>query len=293
MIRLSSTAEVTAAVARARDLDVFSYTLQRGPVLDAIEAAASRGTHVRVRLEGAPFGDRKDALARYNRRIAAKLASDGAEVRLANADGSNAPVHTKAIVADGHLFLDDRNWCPSDFIVADDDPRDARRAVDAIDGRAVSDGPEDPIAMHKRSALEREAGVLREVRRGGEAVVESESFGYGNPVYPALDGLARHGVAVRLLVCKREARGVHEASALARLQRDGVSVRLTNATQKVAVAGSRAWIGSANASPDFGKPDMIDWGMRTEDAAIVEAARARFEARWDRARPFTAKAKLP
>jgi len=248
---------------------------------------------VRVRLEGAPFGDRKDALARYTRRVAAKLASDGADVRLAHADRGDAPVHTKAIVADGRLFLDDRNWCPSDFIVADDDPCDARHAVDAIDGRAVSDGPEDPIAMHKRSALEREAGALREAHRGDDIVVESESFGYANPVYRALDELAQNGVAVRLLVCKREARNRYEASALERLQREGVSVRLTDATEKVALAGTRAWIGSANASPDFEKPDMIDWGIRTEDAAIVNAARARVEARWSESRVFTPKTTSP
>src|SRR5215813_12511539 len=93
MIRLSSTAEVTAAVARARDVEVFAYTLQHGPVLDALESAASRGTHVSVRLEGAPFGDGKGALARYNRQIAATLAADGADVCLARADAGDAPVH--------------------------------------------------------------------------------------------------------------------------------------------------------------------------------------------------------
>lgn len=290
MIRLSATSEAAADVLAARCVDVLAYTLRRGPLLGALETAAERGAHVRVRLEGAPFGDTAGALAKYNRRIAGELARCGADVRLARATPASSgdpPVHAKALVADGKLFLDDRNWGEGDFVVADSDGGAVREVVDAIEGRAVHDVPSAPFAFSKNGALQREATLLREARAGDAAVVESESFGYANPVYAALDEFARRGGAPRLLVSSREARNARERAALTRLARDGVDVRLTTSTEKFAVVGAQAWIGSANASPDFQKPEMIDWGLTTTDAATVAAARARVESRWSTAKPFT------
>ena len=52
MIRLSSTQELLAAVRSAHDVSLTAYTMPQGAVLDGLVAAAERGTHVRVRLEG-------------------------------------------------------------------------------------------------------------------------------------------------------------------------------------------------------------------------------------------------
>jgi hypothetical protein len=288
MIRLSRTADVQAAISNARDVDVLAYTLRRGPVLGALEAAASRGARVKVRLEGAPFHDSGGSLALHNRRIVDELARFGIDARLAHADpaGANeAPVHAKAVVADGCLFLDDRNWGADDFIVADGDADAVRSVIDAVDGNAPYDSADSAFAIGKRGALAREAELLRRAHIGDDVIVESESFGYGNPVYAALDELGKRGVAPRLLVSAREAAtNGREARALARLASDGVAVRVTRGTEKFALVDDRAWIGSANASPACGNPDMIDWGLCTGDSPTVAAARQRVEARWATAR---------
>ena len=282
MIRLSSASEIVESVARSREVGVLAYTLRRGAVLAALEKAAERGAHVCVRLEGAPYGATAGALARYNRRIAAELTRCGAEVQLAQATtaASDAPVHAKALVAGECVYLDDRNFGDGDFIVADGDARDARNTWAAIDGCAPADSTDAAFAIHKRAALAREAALLRATQPGVDVIVESESFGYSNPVYSALDALAKNGRTPRLLVSSREARNAREAKALAHLAVDGVAIRLTRSTEKFALAGDRAWIGSANASPAFGDPDMLDWGLCTSDRATVAAARERVEARW-------------
>ena len=283
MIQLSSIGNVRAAISNARDVDVLAYTLSRGPVLDALEAAASRGAHVSVRLEGAPYGDSDGALALHNRRIVEKLARFGIDARLGHAHpggDSEAPVHAKALVADDRVFLDDRNWGADDFVVSDRDQDVVRAVVDAVDGKTPHDAPGSAVVLEKRAALAREADLLRSAGAGDDVIVESESFGNGNPVYAALDELGKRGLAPRLLVSAREAANAREAKALARLASDGVSVRVTRGTEKFALVGDRSWIGSANASAAFGHPDMIDWGLCTGDRDVVAAARERVEARW-------------
>jgi hypothetical protein len=289
MVRLSSSAEVQSVLASAHAIGVFAYTLRRGPMLSGLEAAARRGAHVSVRLEGTPFGDPDGSFARANRRIADELAKCGVDARLAHAGADaarQAPLHAKAIVADGRLFLDDRNWGRNDFVVCDGNRGDVRAVRDALEEDAPS-VRRPAFAFAKRDALAGEAGLLRSAEHGDDVIVESESFGNDNPVYVALEALAKGGATPRLLVSSREAASNRkERNALERLSRDGVAVRLCSDSEKFALAGRRAWVGSANASPAFGHPDMIDWGLRTEDRGIVDAARDRVEARWRSARPL-------
>ena len=183
-----------------------------------------------------------------------------------------APVHAKALVADGRLFLDNRNFGSDDFILKDDRRADVASVLDAFSGNAHDD-PHAAFAIEKGDALEREADLLRAARPGDDVIVESETFGYG-AVYSALDALGKAGAAPRLLVSDREARPrTRERKALEHLAADGVRVRLCRDSEKFALADNRAWIGSANASPAFGHPPVIDWGIRTADRAIVAAAR--------------------
>ncbi len=153
------------------------------------------------------------------------------------------------------------------------------REDDATKARAV--------ATIKHEALSREAQLLCDSRRGDDAVVESESFGCCNAVYGALSKLARGGASPRLLVAQRELRGnEREAEVLEKLVNDGVRVRVCKDSEKLAVAGGGAWLGSANATAAFGESDMIDWGLCTNDPAIVSAVRTRLEAAWDGAAEF-------
>ncbi len=263
MVELSSPVELFAALSHAATIDVHAYTL-RGPILRALEAAASRGARVDVELEGSPHDDPRNALAAYNGRVVAELRTAGVNALLAD------PVHAKSIDADGTLFLDDRNFNASDVVLRDDDPADAAS-----------------IPMLKHEALAAEAVLLRAARRDDGVIVASESFGCCNSVYSALDALAKRGGAPRLVVCERELRGnAREQGVLRALVRDGVRVRVGRDTEKIALSGDRAWIGSANATVAFGRADLPDWGLCSDDPAIVAAARGRIESEWSRAKPL-------
>ncbi len=265
MLHLSSTAAVLGALARSGNVNVRAYTLH-GPVLRALEAAAARGARVSVELEGTPYNDPKGRLAAENRRVVGELRAAGADARLGD------PLHAKVISADGAFFFDDKNWGARDLVVRDDDPADAAA-----------------IPMVKHEALAEEARLLRDARGNDGILVASESFGRNNAVYAALDELGRRGAAPRLVVGARELHGnSRERGALEALACDGVRVRVAGDSEKLAVAGDRAWIGSANATVAFGRADLPDWGACSEDRAIVNAVRDRVESEWACAKAFTA-----
>lgn len=263
MLNLSSTPQMLAALSHAREIVAEAYTVH-GPVLHALEEAARRGAHVVVRLEGRPYGEPSERLARENARVVAQLRAAGADAQL------DHPLHAKAIDVDSTLYLDEKNWGMRDLVLCDEDPLD-RASIPAI----------------KHAALAAEARLLRGARAGDGIIVESESFGCCNAVYSALEALGRAGASPRLLVCANELHGNdRERKVLDRLVRAGVRVRVCSDSDKLAVAGDRAWCGSANATVAFGASDMPDWGVCTGDDAIVSAARARLEAQWGAAEEF-------
>jgi hypothetical protein len=263
MLALRSIGDVLTTLARARHIDVQAYTLH-GPVLAAVEDAARRGAEVTVELEGRPFESSNGHLAAENRRLARELRSAGAVTRLGH------PLHAKAIVADGTLYLDEKNWGKRDLVLREDDPVEARA-----------------IPMDKRDALDREANLLSEARAGDDAIVESESFGSSNVVEHTLAALGLAGASPRLLVSERELRAdARERNLLDRLMCEGVRVRVCADSEKLAASGDRAWLGSANATSPYGRGAMTDWGISTGDAAIVGAVRARLERQWATARPL-------
>lgn len=267
MITLSSTAQLLAAISRARDVSLTAYTLPDGRVLSALEAAARSGAHVRVRLEGAIYKD-DGTIGGENAAAIAGLRKAGADAQLVHSgDGARDPVlHAKVARVDGALYLDDRNWPDdgSDTIVRDDPPR-------------------GDVAFTKRVALRSEANLLREGQRGGDdVIVESESFGRGNRVYSALERAARGGAHVRVLVNARDLQNnARELAAIRNLEADGASVRVCDADEKLAVVnGTQGWIGSANATAAFSFPDQRDWGARTDTPQVLAHLRRVFEARW-------------
>ena len=284
MVRLSSGAAALAAVEKGRDIAMIGYTIQSRPLLHALEDAARRGARVSVRLEGAPYGDPNGSFAGYNRKLAASLRHDGVRVRLTHG-AADGPMHAKALAIDGKLYLDDRNWARDDLILRDDDRADAAAVRAAAAGRAANGRP--AFALRKRDALRLEARMLQQAGSHDGVTVETETFGTSNAVCRALDDLGKRGLHPQLLVQRRPlASNPRERAELARLVRDGVEVRTTDDTEKFAVCGSRAWIGSANASPAFGNPDIIDWGACTRNRAVVETVATRLAQRWQQGRPF-------
>jgi hypothetical protein len=261
VVELSSMGQVCRALRGARQVDLQAYTVW-GPALKAVKAAAQRGAQVTVHLEGHPFNN--PHLAKENRNLAAQLRAAGATVALGH------PLHAKALTVDGTLYLDERNWRPGDLVLRVDDPAEAAK-----------------IPMIKHEALAREGQLIDGASSADRVIVESESFGCCNKVYSELGAAALAGAAPRLLVSSRELSGnVRERQVLEGLVREGVTVRVCDDSEKLAVAGDAAWLGSANATIAAPESDSSDWGLDTRNATIVAAVRSRLEAEWQRAKTF-------
>jgi hypothetical protein len=277
-----------AALARASDIELSAYVLEsRSPVVRALEAAADRGASVSLVLEADPYLGRSpsDDPAARTRQIAASLESHGVRVAWTT---PSLPVHMKAAIVDHTAFLDDRNWPTDaqDTIVATTDPDDVSATQSALAGKPASDGH---LATEKRAALALEARTIR-FGTGDHIDIESESFGY-SAVSKALAARAQTGAHVRLLVAKREfdEGSPTERASLRRLQRAGVDVRIVVNDEKLAIAGDRAWTGSANATWSPGP--MLDWGMSTRRPELIAGIEAAFERNWQAAVPAHPRAK--
>jgi hypothetical protein len=258
VVELSSMGQVCGALRGARKIDLQAYTVW-GPALKAVKAAARRGAQVTVELEGHPFNN--PHLAKENEKVAAQLRAAGAAVTLGH------PLHAKALTVDGTLYLDEKNWRPGDLVLRVDDPAEAAE-----------------IPMIKHEALACEGQLIDGASSADRVIVESESFGCCNKVYSELRQVALAGAAPRLLVSSRELSGnARERELLEALVRDGVSVRVCDDSEKLAVAGDVAWLGSANATIAAPDSDSTDWGLDTCNATIVTAVRSRLEEEWQRA----------
>ena len=271
------------AMRSARRISLGAYVLG-GRMLDALASAAARGARVRVFLAATDF-------PRVNDDAAGRLRAAGAAVTIVDPQpGRRAALHAKLALIDDVAYVDDCNWTASagDTILRDDRPADLAAVRDALEFGA-GDAPSQDFAMRKSDALASEAGLLDGSRSDCDRIaVESESFGCRNAVYGALERAAERGGRPRLLVSERDLRGNGpERTALDRLVSDGVRVRVTSASnEKFALAGDAAWLGSANATPAYVRPDQIDWGMRTRDRAIVAHLRDTFDRRWNEAKPI-------
>jgi hypothetical protein len=257
MLQLSSLRSALSSVEHAKEVSVAAYTLH-GALLQALKHAARHGARVDVQLEGDPYGRAKRRLASENARLVNDLRAAGADAKL------SPRIHAKTVTADGTLYLDGKNWHEDDVILREDD------AVEAA-----------AIPMDKRDALALEANVLSRAKSSDGPIVETESFGVGNATYFALAALARSGAAPRLLVSKDDLSGnSRERRILEGLAARGVAVRVCEDSEKLAVAGGRAWLGSANATYAAGNFAMSDWGVDSGDPAIVAAVRTRLEQTW-------------
>jgi phosphatidylserine/phosphatidylglycerophosphate/cardiolipin synthase-like enzyme len=280
-VRFAAPSEVFRRIAEASRVALSAYTLEpRGEMVRALDAAADRGAHVSVTLEG--FAGRADArdLRRVALENARELRAHGVRVRLGSKSGDE--IHLKAAVVDGVAFLDDRNWADrGETIVATTRRDDVAAVGDAIAGRSRRVAG---LATDKCSALEREAEVIR--RAGDYVDLETESFGPGI-VATALRERVAGGAHVRVLVndriaAERRARG--ERALLRELARAGVEVRVSPASEKLCVAGDRGWVGSANAT--FAGEPMTDWGLTVDDPSLLGTLATTFERNWAGARPW-------
>ena len=290
MIALTTAAGFVRTLNSARNIALTAYTLQPGPVLDALTAAARRGAQVNVRLERDPLDDAAGTLHQDNGAALAALRTAGAQ---AAATGPGEPVlHLKAAVVDGTAFLDDRNWAGggAQRILQDTDADDVAAVTSAVAGGPGSDGH---LATTKSGAQRLEADVIA-AAGSAPLVVESESFGNGT-IYDALLHRAKSHEPIRLIVAGREVAesgNRTERAHLTHLAALGVEVRVGDPRhgdldEKLAVAEHDAWVGSANATYARGADGaQRDWGLATRQPEIGDALRAAFERNWTAARPL-------
>jgi hypothetical protein len=249
-----------------------------GEVERTLEDAVSRGAHVVVRVNGY-FPNGGPALLRDNERAVERLRGLGADAQIVHMNSHDgAAVHLKAAVCDRDAYLDDRNWSGNDVVLVDD----RRRDVDAVRS-AASYSPasetNSTLPLTKDKALESESTVLH-ASRGDRVDVESETISTRADAYTQLKRLAAEGVRCRLLLssAKLDAKTKHAAKLLSDA---GVNVRMVKSADKLAVKnGTRAWVGSANATSPFYNGDQTDWGLRTQNPKIVHALQSRFNSNW-------------
>jgi hypothetical protein len=295
-LTLVSTQDVAAAIDRCREIVLTAYTLGPGSVLDALERAGDRGAKVRVVLDAAPLDDSHggaDGPQAHNAAAVSALRRHGVDAVTTRA--GEPVLHLKSALVDGVAFLDDRNWPDrgANTVLRDDRPGDLT-ALRSLHAGARGPAPisTETLAVTKRAALAMEARV---VTAGADVVVETESFG-GSKVSAALREMARHPdhPRMRLIVADREyATNAKERKLLASIAAAGVEVRVGAADEKMAAAGSHAWLGSTNATATFydkeRKIDLgaqRDWGTHIEEPGLVTALRERFERNWSAAVPL-------
>ncbi len=291
-ITLSSVSVCAAAIAHSHSVDLSAYTLHPGVVRDGLVSAARAGASVRVRLERDPLDDSAGTLHAVNAQAVAVLMAAGADAALS--PPSTPVLHMKAALVDGVAWLTDRNWSDAggELLLRDSDSDDVGAVAAALRGEAGADGH---LATSKAGAQSLELAVIR---TAGEAplAVESESFGSG-AIYNALLARARANEPTRLLVAGRELaesgpRALVERRRLERLAALGVEVRTGVAggvdfDEKMAVAPTSAWVGSANATYARGAAGtQRDWGLLTRVAPLIEGVRAALERNWAAAVPL-------
>jgi phosphatidylserine/phosphatidylglycerophosphate/cardiolipin synthase-like enzyme len=272
-----------AALKKAHKVTFSSYFLKPGAVEDGLIAAAKRHADVQVRLDGNLYGGSR-VRERDNRAAVAALEKAGAHVKLVHLNDNDGPaMHIKAAVCDGAAFLDDCNWTRGRDAIVRDDTRSHVRAVrDAILGRTAARAGH--LSLTKIDSLRAEAVALR-TRPSREVDVETEYLGASTQVSSVLHALLAKHVRCRVLVSERAFNESSNTAAQARkLAQAGADVRVVAASDKLAVSGSHAWIGSANATSPFPRPGDLEWSLSSTDPHLVHALRARFMAHWRQAR---------
>jgi PLD-like domain len=286
MVSLASTAAMVSSLQSAHDVTFSSYFLKPGPVEEALVAAARRrGVRVHARLEATLYGG-SSRMTAQTRSAFKSLQKVHADVRAVHARDTDGPaLHIKAAVCDGVAFLDDRNWnMYGDTVLRDDTPSHVRAIRDAILHQHTAGVGR--LALRKGDALQAEAHMLS-ASHTRVVDVETEFLG-GTGVSKTLRELRARGVRCRLLISERaykhDCKTTHTAAQS--LAGTGVDVRLVTASGKIAIAGTHAWVGSANATSIYPHADAVEWSLTTSDKRVLRTLKKRFDMRWKAATPL-------
>jgi hypothetical protein len=157
--QLVSLNTVVGAIAHAQNVTVSAYTLSPNSRMGRGLIAAANGqpftgkctSRVSVALDGKAMASANAS----NRRAVSVFAQQGVCVHL-----TESPLHLKAAIVDGTVFLSDRNWARDRHSIIIAIPSEYRLTVErAILGEPRSQGP---LSTRKGDALASEAALLRQ-----------------------------------------------------------------------------------------------------------------------------------
>lgn len=257
-MQLVSTADVIAAIDRAKSVKLDAYVLGRGGMFRALERAADRGADVSVDLCEKPAN--KDDTAKWNASIAHSLRGHGVRVVTDPGVGLGS-VHAKVAIVDDRVFFDDRNW----------------RSSGGADTILATDIDEALPLRSKAQVVADETALIRS-GQGHPILVATESFGPG-PVANALLERAQLGDDVRLIYNPGEETHGRETTLTA-LRDAGVRIETSYGNHKFACVGERVWVGSANATVTGGETGLgLEWGTELH-GGLADKLRAQAEQLW-------------
>jgi phosphatidylserine/phosphatidylglycerophosphate/cardiolipin synthase-like enzyme len=261
-------------VESSKTITMSAFTLSpHGKMARSLEAAALRGATVSVVLDGKAFGNAEI--------MNGQLKSDFAHADV-HVHFSTGPLHLKAAVFDHErIYLSDRNFTSggkNEVVLAD--PYVADRALVERAMLGVP-GSNDHLWLRKADALAAETQLIV-TAPGPNVDVQTESFSVGTGVYEAMIQKAHQGDRVRLLVYESQLRNNEaERRALKALAQQGVIVRVAETNEKLAIAGDRSFVASANLTR--GLPDQIDFGFYIGDPVATRIIQSQFNDNWDNA----------
>jgi hypothetical protein len=261
-IRLIEPDELATIIRTSTGGTITAFVLSpHGAIGRAVSDACRSGHRFFITLDGRSFVRRSNdaAIAAYN--------GAGCVAHL-----SPSALHMKLVYASGRAFLSDENFSRG-YVIEDDNTSDRDVLAATLRGRPTYTTTFSTIKSH---SLDIEAGAIAQAR--SPLIVESESFGPNNPVANELERLAGR-IPIRLLVANAEYRTHYsEQRYLRDLAARGIDVRVTRATDKMAVFDDIFFAGSTNSTA--GVDDQIDWGLIGRDGNIANAMRQRFERNW-------------
>lgn len=246
------------------EVEVSSYLLPRS-LAYAIGEVCRRGGSSAIVLANPSYDSE---IAEENQRTVEQLKHSGCV-----AETIDRPLHLKTIVINAKVaYISDTNFSSHGFLLRVTDGGAVALLRQTIAGNP---GKGDAFATDKGDALQLEDGLIQEA--SGALCVSSESFGESPVAYD----LYHYDGQVHLVVARREAEHSYSEQRLLRSLRDTghVAIRLSDADEKLAIGDSVAWLGSANSTAGY--PEQTDWGLLTNDPALVRFARERCEHDFD------------
>lgn len=269
-----------------QSVDLTIYLLTDETIVRALEETAHRGVHVRVLIEGHPYGGDEN-----NRRVAANLRRAGVSVRFTSP--AFRYTHQKSIIIDDRVgVIMTMNLTYSSFTrnreygVITYNPSDVaemRAVFDADWNRTAPDLPARPRLVW--SPINARATILALIGSARERLDLEEPDLLDEEVVDALLRAARRGVQVRLIRPTPGDSEKEEQANVRRLLRAGGKVRYMDRprvhAKVIVVDGKKALIGSMNlttTSLDFNR----ELGIVVDAPSVMGPLLRQIEEDWRR-----------